>query len=230
MDNILYNKNVLITGATGGVGYELCSQFSNHGANLFITGKHKNKLADLASEFKCKYKESDFNKDLSDLVHAVREEIGHIDILINCAGIFISDTIENLTAENFDEIFNVNVRAPFLLIKEFSNDMKFNQWGRVINIGSNSAYTGAPENTLYCSTKHALLGLSRSLHQELKEYNIRTYCFSPGGMQTPMGKKINKKEFDKFISPKEFVNYIVHSIKYNSNMVSDEIKLNRLGV
>lgn len=230
MDNILYNKNVLITGATGGVGYELCSQFSNQGANLFVTGKHRIKLSTLSAEFNCKYKESDFNDDLSDLILSIREEIGSIDILVNCAGVFISDKIENLTLDNFDEIFNVNVKAPFLLIKEFSNDMKSKQWGRIINIGSNSAYNGAAENTLYCSTKHALLGLSKSIHQELKEYNIRTYCFSPGGMQTPMGKKINKDEFDKFISPKEFVNYIIHSIKYNSNMVSDEIKLNRMGV
>jgi len=229
MNSILKNKNILITGATGGVGRELCSQFTKEGANLFITSKHSGKLNKLALELNCEHKESDFNSDLTELIEYIRSTIGHIDILVNCAGVFVSNEIEKLTIENFDEIFNINVKAPFVLIKEFSKDMKNNNWGRIINIGSNSAYTGTARNTLYCSTKHALLGLSRSLHQELKVDNIRTYCFSPGGMQTPMGKKINKEEFDKFILPEEFVSYIIHSIKYNSNMVSDEIKLNRVG-
>ena len=120
MDNILYNKNVLITGATGGVGYELCSQFSNQGANLFVTGKHRNKLSALGAEFNCKYKESDFNDDLSDLILSIREEIGSIDILVNCAGVFISDKIENLTLDNFNE-WKINYSNENLITKFIKN-------------------------------------------------------------------------------------------------------------
>lgn len=230
MDNILKNKNVLITGATGGVGVELCTQFKENGANLFITSKTNNKIQTLANEFECEYINSDFNLGIKELTTSIRNTIGTIDILVNCAGVFISDELNELTLDNFDTIFNVNVKAPFALMKEFSQDMKKNKWGRIINIGSNSAYMGISENTLYTASKHAILGLSRSLQQELKVHGIRTYCFSPGGMQTPMGKAINEEEYSKFISPKEFVDFIIHSIKYNSNMVPDEIKLNRLGM
>ena len=230
MNNILKNKNVLITGATGGVGVELCSQFKESGANLFITSKNHNRIQKLGEKLECEYVESDFNIGTEDLISYIRNTIGTIDILVNCAGVFISNELSELTIEDFDTIFNINVKAPFVLMKEFSKDMKKNQWGRIINIGSNSAYVGAAENTLYCASKHAILGISRSLQQELKTDGIRTYCFSPGGMQTPMGKAINKEEYIKFISPKEFVDFIIHSIKYNSQMISDEIKLNRIGI
>ncbi len=229
MDNILKNKNVLITGATGGVGREFCTQFKENGANLFITSK-TNKIETLAKELECEYIKTDFNTGIEELTSSIRNSIGSVDILVNCAGVFVSNKLSELTLEDFDTIFNVNVKTPFALMKEFSQDMKKNKWGRIINIGSNSAYVGAAENTLYCASKHAILGLSRSLQQELKVDGIRTYCFSPGGMQTPMGMKINEKEYDKFISPKEFVDFIIHSIKYNSNMVPDEMKLNRLGM
>jgi len=229
-DNILKNKNVLITGATGGVGKELCSQFKENGANLFITCKNSNKIQTIAKELECEYIKTDFNTGIEELTSSIRNTIGSVDILVNCAGVFVSNELSELTLEDFDTIFNVNVKTPFALMKEFSKDMKKNQWGRIINIGSNSSYVGAAENTLYCASKHAILGLSRSLQQELKTDGIRTYCFSPGGMQTPMGMKINEKEYDKFISPKEFVNFIIHSIKYNTQLVSDEIRLNRIGI
>ena len=230
MNNILKKIKILITGATGGVGRELCLQFKEQGLNLFITSKDIDKLQVLGEELECEYIETNFNTGIKELTSHVRNTIGTIDVLVNCAGIFISDNLNELTDEDFDKIFNVNVKAPFLLMKEFSKDMKKQKWGRIINIGSNSAYVGTSKNTLYCATKHAILGISRSLQQELKVDGIRTYCFSPGGMQTPMGKAINKEEYSKFISPKEFVDFIIHSIKYNSHMVSDEIKLNRLGI
>lgn len=230
MDNILKNKNVLITGATGGVGMEFCTQFKENGANLFITCKNSNKIETLAKELECEYIKTDFNTGIEELTSSIRNSIGSVDILVNCAGVFVSNKLSELTLEDFDTIFNVNVKTPFALMKEFSQDMKKNKWGRIINIGSNSAYVGAAENTLYTASKHAILGLSRSLQQELKVDGIRTYCFSPGGMQTPMGKAINEEEYSKFISPKEFVHFIIHSIKYNSHMVPDEIKLNRLGM
>ena len=156
MNNILKNKNVLITGATGGVGVELCSQFKESGANLFITSKNHNRIQKLGEKLECEYVESDFNIGTEDLISYIRNTIGTIDILVNCAGVFISNELSELTIEDFDTIFNINVKAPFVLMKEFSKDMKKNQWGRIINIGSNSAYVGAAENTLYCSSKHAI--------------------------------------------------------------------------
>ena len=95
--------------------------------------------------------------------------------------------------EDFDKCFNINVRLPYALIKEFSSQMIKKKWGRIVNIVSSSAYFGVKESVVYCGSKHALLGLSRATYNELKEYNIRTYSISPGSMKTTMGKMSAKK-------------------------------------
>ncbi len=230
MKNILENKNVLITGATGGLGREFCYQLGKEKTNLFITSKTESKLNSLKEELleqgiNCKSIVTDFNSNVEHLI----ESFNNIDILVNTAGVYIEDDLENITTDDYDESFNVNVKVPFILIKEYSKRMKRKGWGRIINIGSNSSYVGTENYSLYCSTKHAVLGLSRAVHQELKNYNIKTFCFSPGGLKTKMAKKINAEEYPLFIEPKELVQYIIHTIQYDNNMVIDEIKINRVG-
>ena len=227
----LKGKNVLITGASGGLGREFCNQLIGENINLYITDKGESELLLLQKELlengmECKVKVADFN----DGIEPLREYFDSVDILINCAGVYIEDSLENLTTDDYDELFNVNVKSLFALIKEVSMNMKKNKWGRIINIGSNSGYIGTKNGSLYCSTKHAVLGLSRAVHQELKHYNIKTFCFSPGGLQTNMGKKIDPTEYPLFIEPNELVQYIIHTIKYDSHMVLDEVKINRMGV
>jgi short-subunit dehydrogenase len=231
MENILKGKNVLITGATGGLGREFCYQLAKEKTNLFITSKTESKLNSLKEELlengiSCKSIVADFNFNVEHLI----KFLNNIDILVNNAGVYIDSSLENSTIDDYDELFNVNVKVPFILIKECSKQMKIKSWGRIINIGSNSSYVGTENNTLYCSTKHAILGLSRAVHQELKYHNIKSFCFSPGGLQTNMGKNLsNSVEYPLFIEPNELVQYIVHTIKYDSHMVVDEVKINRVG-
>jgi 3-oxoacyl-[acyl-carrier protein] reductase len=137
---------------------------------------------------------------------------------------FLSDSNLN----DFDTTINLNVRAPFIFCKEFVEDMMKNKWGRIINIGSISAYTGSKETSLYCASKHALLGFSRALHDELKKYNIRTFFVSPSGTKTAMGKLIKNQNFDTFINPMEIAEYVVFICSFDGEMISDEIKLNRM--
>jgi 3-oxoacyl-[acyl-carrier protein] reductase len=102
------------------------------------------------------------------------------------------------------------------------------RWGRIINIGSSSAYAGSQETSLYCASKHALLGFSRALHDELKKNNIRTYCVSPSGAKTEMGKLIKNQNFETFIDPKEIAEYVAFICSFDGEMISDEIRLNRM--
>ena len=96
--------------------------------------------------------------------------------------------------DDFDKCFDINIKSAFILCKEFSQEMVSKKWGRIVNIGSSGAYNGRKKTIIYRATKHALLGLSRSLHNELKEYNVRTYCVSPGPIKTSMGEEIIKNE------------------------------------
>lgn len=237
-DKILKNRNCFITGATGGIGKNIAAQMASAGCNLFLTSTNSAKLKSLKnklqSEFgkslKVIYEAGDLNciGNIENIISKAREGFGSVDILINCAGVFPVKFLESSEWDDFDACFNVNVRAPFFLAKAFSTGMKKRKWGRIVNIGSSSAYLGFKETALYCASKHALLGLSRALFDELKQFNVRTFCVSPGAVKTKMGRKIKNQNFNTFLEPEEIAKYIKFIISFNGGMVSEEIRLNRV--
>ena len=238
---ILQNKNVLITGASGGLGRSLAFSYQRMGCNLILTGRKLEVLQTLHSDLskvnslttvthiKC---------DLGDessvyrLIKDVKDRLGRVDVLVNCAGVFPIDTIHDMSIEAYSKCIRVNLTVPFILSKEFSREMIEAGWGRIVNIASSSAYGGSPKTSAYCASKHGLLGLSRSLHKELKDQGVRVLCVSPGSIKTEMGKEVEKlgQRFDTFMDPDEVADYIVYNTALNKDMISEEIKLNRIFV
>ena len=240
MNQILKGKNCLITGATGGLGKEIAKEFAKNGCNLFLTGRNNEKLNSLKNELENDKIKIDFEAaDLSDiddiqkLIDKTKKVFSNIDILVNCAGVFPVKLLSDSTVEDFEKCFSVNVKAAFILSKEFSQGMISKKWGRIINIASSGAYNGRRKTVIYRASKHALLGLSRSIHNELKEHNVRTFCVSPGPIKTSMGYDIIKNEnpderFDSFMNPDEIAEFIVYLISFDNEMVSEEIRLSRI--
>ena len=235
MKQILQGKNCLITGSTGGLGKEIAREFAKNGCNLFLTGRNIEKLNSLKDELEKNQIKIDFQQaDLSDtdeiqkLFEKVKSTFSSIDILVNCAGVFPVKLLSDSTIDDFEKCFSVNVKAAFLLCKEFSQGMISKKWGRIVNIASSSAYAGFKNTSVYCSSKHALLGLSRSLHSELREHNVRIFCVSPGSIKTPMGKSVIGQSYETFLNPTEIAELIVHLISFDNEMVSYEIQLNRM--
>ena len=240
--NILENKNCLITGATGGLGKEIAVELVKCGCNLFLTGKQEKKLEKLKGDINqyiknnsVQYQHTDLlnNNELNYLIKKIRAKFNSIDVLINCAGIFPVNPISKNSLDEYDTCMNLNVRVPFVLAKEFSKDMVKNEWGRIVNIASSGAYNGLKNTTIYRSSKHALLGLSRSLYNELKEFNVRTFCISPGPIKTEMGKDIIKKEnpdedYESFMNPTQIAEFITFVISFDNNLISPEIRLGRI--
>ena len=230
-------KNCLITGATGGLGSKIAEAMLENNCNIFLTSKSPTKLKKLKNELerknlndnKISFQSGDLTKilDVKKIIKSVRKDFQTIDVLINNAGIYLSKPISQSNLDEFQNVFDVNVKAPFIFCKEFAQDMKKKKWGRIINIGSSSSYQGFSEGAIYCSSKHALLGLSRSLFSELKKSKIRTFCISPGSIQTEMGKQDEKQDYKTFLNPKEVAEYILFSIKFDKELVSEEIRLNR---
>jgi short-subunit dehydrogenase len=230
-------KNCLLTGATGGLGKELAAKLVINGCNLFLTARNEKKLNKLTSllqkqtenKIKIYYKSADLSKsdDVKDLIKYVKKKFNSIDILINCAGVFQVNFLKDTNLADFEKSFNVNMKAPFMLCKEFSQDMIKKRWGKIVNIGSSSSYNGYKKTSIYCATKHALLGFSRSLVDELKKYNVRTFCVSPGSIKTNMAKKLVEQDFDTFLDPKEVAEAILFVISHDNEMMIDELKLNR---
>lgn len=230
-------QNCFLSGATGGLGIEIANELVKNGYNLFLTSKSekslktlKNNLTNINSNSKIHYCSGDLNQvsDIEKIIRNCRKHFASIDILINCAGIFIVKSLKNSSLKDFETSFNVNCRAPLIFSKEFSKDMTRRKWGRIVNIGSSSSYSGFRNTSIYCASKHGILGLSRSLHNELKDKNVRTICISPGSVKTPMGKKVKNQNYENFIDPKEISQILVSLIRLNSDMVVDEIRLNRI--
>ena len=235
---LLSGKNCLVTGASGGIGKEIAKLLVENNCNIILTGKTKDKLKKLNDELKLIKQNNvkiDFFpaviskiEDITKLISFVKNLFPSIDILINCAGVFPISSLQNASLEDFENCFNLNIKAPFILSKEFTKNMIEKQWGRIINIGSSSSYDGFKDTSIYCASKHALLGLSRSMFDELKEFNVRTFCISPGSVKTDMAKVLTKQDFSTFIDPKEVAEMIMFVISFDNEMIPEEIRLNRL--
>ena len=234
---MVVKKNCLIIGASGGIGNAITKKLAEQKYNLFLIGKNKSKLLKLKKEIKkddirVEIESVDLTneKQIDKSIKKIRKTFGKIDILINTSGLFLIKSIDKTTIEEFEESFKINVRAPFIFSKEFSKDMKKSKWGRIVNIGSSSAYNGFKNSTAYCSSKHALLGFSRALFSELKEDNVRVYSISPGSTQTKMGKLSKDQKFETFLKPKEIAEYVEFVISFDKQLISEEIRLNRMEI
>ena len=234
---MIIKKNCLIIGASGGIGNAITKKLAEQNYNLFLIGKNKNKLLKLKKEIEKKdviveIESVDLTeqKQIEKAIKKIREKFKKIDILINTSGLFLIKSIDKTTVEEFEESYKINVRAPFIFSKEFSKDMKKSKWGRIVNIGSSSAYNGFKNSTVYCSSKHALLGFSRALFSELKDNNVRVYSISPGSTQTKMGKLSKDQKFETFLEPKEVADYVAFVIEFDKQLISEEIRLNRIQI
>ena len=217
---ILKKKNCLITGATGGIGEEISKQLAALSCNLFLTSTNKTKLEKLKNNLR--------KINTSITIETFPKKFTTINILINSAGIFMIKPIGKSTIEDFDKSINLNVRVPFILSKEFSKDMISKKWGRIVLIGSSSSYSGFENGSLYCTSKHSVLGLSRALNAELKKKNVRVMCISPSSTKTDMGKISVDQDFNTFLNPKEVAEYIIFVLSFDNEMSIDESRLNRM--
>lgn len=228
-------KYALVTGASSGLGRALAMEYASNGCNIIMVGRSLDKLTNLKKEIDSIYPGDHWIQvcDLSstdDITNMLDSNFPSVDILVNAAGVFPISKISDMSMEEYEQCININVTAPFILIKELSKSMIDKSWGRIINIASSSAYVGSATTSAYCASKHALLGLSRSLHKELKEHNIRVICVSPGSIKTEMGRKVEKlgQDFDTFMEPKEVAEYVVFNSSFDGNLVSEELRLNRM--
>ena len=236
--NVLDGKNCLITGATGGIGKEIVFEIASKNCNLFLVGQKENKLKELKKEIQkthnikvefCKANLCNL-RDIKKIVKQSKNKFKTIDVLINTAGIFSIKSLNKSNLNEFEKMLRVNTIVPFLLAKEFSMNMVKKKWGRIVNLGSSSSYSGFKNGSMYCTTKHAILGLSRALQAELKGHNVRVFSISPGSTKTKMGKISIEQNFETFLNPREVAKVVVFLISFDNEMIVDEIRLNRIKI
>ena len=218
------NKKAIVVGGTGGLGFAICEELINSGYDVVAFGRNKTILKKL-SAFGCTAVDIDFHD--SDWVEKFSEYICDVKVLINSAGFFELKNIIDSNVSDFDKIFNINVRVPFITMKKCLAEMELMGSGRIINILSSSAYNDSPETSLYCASKQALLGLTRTAFLEYRNMGIYITSLSPGSLQTTMGELDNRQDFSSFIDPKEVACFLVQSLSVGPSMIMEEVRLNR---
>lgn len=189
-------KNILVTGATGGIGSKTAKLLAAGGANLFITARNAEKLSAVASELKLTA-DKVFAADLSvpAQVTQLKEQFFRvypsIDILVNAAGIGIIKPLENLTEEEFLQTIHFNLFAPFLLAKAFLPAMKIEKKGLIINIPGVLGKTPMAGAAAYSASKYGLTGMMQSIREELKRTEIRITNIFLGGTDSPFWDHID---------------------------------------
>ena len=217
-------KSILITGASSGLGYQLSKDLSKKDYNVFCLGRDKKALQTL-NMIGCNTLSVDFLNN--DWLEEVRRFCQKPDVLINNAGVFPIKNLKNSNVNDYNFCFDINVKVPFILMKEYLPAMKKAGYGRIINILSSSAYNGSKDTALYCASKHALLGLTRSAFLEYRGSGVTIHSVSPGSMQTPMGATDTRQDYDTFIKIEEVSKFIQYTLTLNDSMVIDEVRLNR---
>ena len=198
------NKKVLITGATGGIGYSLVKKFHEQGSIILATGTNENKLNELQKEFteiKIKPFKLDQHSEIEKFIESCHSELGALDILINNAGITLDNLSIRLSDENWKKVIDINLHSTFLMCKYTIKKMLKSKKGKIINITSIVAHTGNLGQANYAASKAGIIGFSKSLAIEYAKKNININCISPGFIKTEMTDKINE-DFKKILISK----------------------------
>ena len=190
------NKNILITGASGGIGKELVKKFVSLGGNVLGSGTKIEKLDLLKKQYpNIKVKKFDMAEDskIKDFIDSVTLELGGLDILINNAGINMDNLSLRMKDEEWKKVININLTSTFLLSKHAIKQMLKNKFGRIVNITSVVGHTGNLGQSNYSASKSGIIGMSKSLALEYAKKNITVNCVSPGFIASDMTMKIAEK-------------------------------------
>jgi 3-oxoacyl-[acyl-carrier protein] reductase len=202
--NDLENKNIIVTGASGGIGNAIIKRLNEAGANILASGTRIEKLEELKNNFK-KIKILKFDISQSDKIeefieNATSELGGSLDGIVNNAGITQDNLAIRMSLDEWQKVININLTSTFLMSKFAIKKMLKNKSGKIINITSVVGHTGNLGQANYTASKAGIVAMSKSLAIEYAKKNININCISPGFIQTAMTDKIDDKFKEVIIS------------------------------
>jgi len=190
------NKNILITGASGGIGNELVRKFVSLGGNVLGSGTKAEKLDLLKKRYpNIKVKRFDITEHqrVEEFIDNVFLELGGLDILINNAGTNMDNLSLRMKDDEWKKVIDINLTSTFLLSKYAIKKMLKNKYGRIVNITSVVGHTGNLGQSNYAASKAGIIGMSKSLAIEYAKKNITVNCVSPGFIVSDMTMNIADK-------------------------------------
>ena len=193
----LKGRVAVITGASSGLGKQMTKAFAKQGADLVILARRLERLEELKEELEKEYEgikvlpikcDVTLTEDIDAAAAKAKEEFGHVDILVNCAGSAKNAGVLNMTDEEWDFTISTDQTSVFKMTRAFANIMKENNYGRIINIASMYGLVGntALDTVAYHSSKGGVVNFTRAVAAELAKYNITCNAICPGYFDTEL--------------------------------------------
>ena len=202
--NNLENKNIIVTGASGGIGNSIVKKLNKAGANILASGTRIEKLEELKKNFEnikiLKFDISQSDKIAEFIENATNELGGSLDGLVNNAGITQDNLAIRMSLEEWQKVININLTSTFLMSKFAIKKMLKNKSGKIVNITSVVGHTGNLGQANYTASKAAIVAMSKSLAIEYAKKNININCISPGFIKTAMTDIIDEKFKEVIVS------------------------------
>lgn len=230
----LDDRVAVVTGGSTGIGRATARELARQGARVAICARTAPDLEQAAEEIRAEGGEilaltADVSRrdDVERLAGEVRDELGPVDVLVNNAGIGVFGALEDLSAEDFDRCFGVNVRGVFLCCKAFAPGMAERGDGVVVNVASLAGKNFFPGGSVYAGSKHAVMGLSKSLMVELRDRGVRVLTVCPGSVDTPFFDKAAGRDpdRDRIVDPEDVAALILDSVRLSDRGTVSEVEI-----
>ena len=231
----LKNKNIIVTGASGGIGNSIIEKLNEKGANILASGTKLEKLEKLRSKFnKIKILSFDISQSskIEEFIENATDQLGgNLDCIVNNAGVTQDNLAIRMSIEEWKKVIDINLTSTFLLSKYSIKKMLKSKSGKIINITSVVGHTGNLGQTNYTASKAGIIAMSKSLALEYSKKNININCISPGFIKTAMTEKIDDKFKDSIISkipsgrlgePKDIANAVIFLASDQSDYINGE--------
>ena len=231
----LEKKNIIVTGASGGIGNAIIKKLSEAGANILASGTRIEKLEELKKNFEdlkiLKFDISQSDKIEEFIENATSELGGSLDGIVNNAGITQDNLAIRMSLDEWQKVININLTSTFLMSKFAIKKMLKNKSGKIVNITSVVGHTGNLGQANYTASKAGIVAMSKSLAIEYAKKNININCISPGFIKTAMTDKIDDKFKEVIISkipsarlgePDDVANSVLFLCSDQSNYINGE--------
>ena len=200
----LKDKNIIVTGESGGIGNSIIKKLNKVGANILASGTREEKLSELKDKFQnikiLKFDISQSDKIEEFIENATKEIGGNLDCIINNAGVTQDNLAIRMSLEEWQKVININLTSTFLMSKFAIKKMLKNKSGKIVNITSVVGHTGNLGQSNYTASKAGIIAMSKSMAIEYAKKNININCISPGFIKTAMTDKLDNKFKEAIIS------------------------------